>query len=128
MSTNPVAALRHIVDGDLTYDSLMFWCPGCEYPDEDGEPQEGAHMLPVNSAVKTPQWTWNGSLEAPTLSPSILTRQEHKRRRVDGVSTDVGLFVCHSFMVDGQMQFLGDCTHALAGQTVPLPPLPDWFM
>jgi hypothetical protein len=28
---------------------------------------------------------------------------------------------CHSFLVDGQIQFLGDCTHALAGQTVPLP-------
>jgi hypothetical protein len=30
---------------------------------------------------------------------------------------------CHSFVVDGQIQFLGDCTHKLAGQTVPLPVL-----
>ncbi len=28
--------------------------------------------------------------------------------------------VCHSFVTDGQIQFLGDCTHKLAGQTVPL--------
>lgn len=25
------------------------------------------------------------------------------------------------FIRDGQIQFLGDCTHALAGKTVPLP-------
>lgn len=36
--------------------------------------------------------------------------------------------VCHCFVADGAMQFLGDCTHALAGQTVPIPewPRPDW--
>jgi hypothetical protein len=32
--------------------------------------------------------------------------------------------VCHSFVVDGRIQFLGDCTHHLAGQTVDLPPWP----
>ena len=30
--------------------------------------------------------------------------------------------VCHSFITDGRIQFLNDCTHALAGHTVPLPP------
>ena len=35
------------------------------------------------------------------------------------------LTVCHSFVSDGQWQFLGDCTHALAGQTVPVVPIPD---
>jgi len=29
--------------------------------------------------------------------------------------------ICHSFVTDGQIQFLGDCTHKLAGRTVPLP-------
>ena len=27
------------------------------------------------------------------------------------------------FVTDGNIQFLADCTHALAGQTVPMP---DW--
>lgn len=36
--------------------------------------------------------------------------------------------VCHCFIVAGQWQFLGDCTHELAGQTVDLPLLPDWFV
>jgi hypothetical protein len=114
--SNPVATIRHISEGDMHYDGLMFWCPGCERVDEDGERHRGLHMLPVNSAVKTPQWTWNGSLDKPTLSPSILTKGDWRGEES----------VCHSFMVDGQMQFLGDCTHPLAGQTVPLPPLPDW--
>lgn len=58
-----------------------------------------------------PEWTWNLDTEKPTLSPSILTwtgdRQSPTRR-------------CHSFVRDGMVQFLGDCTHELAGQTVPL--------
>lgn len=29
--------------------------------------------------------------------------------------------VCHSFVTDGCIQYLGDCTHRLAGQTVDLP-------
>lgn len=28
---------------------------------------------------------------------------------------------CHSFVRDGQIEFLSDCTHALAGKTVSLP-------
>lgn len=30
--------------------------------------------------------------------------------------------VCHSFVRDGQILFLGDCTHELKNQTVPLEP------
>jgi hypothetical protein len=33
--------------------------------------------------------------------------------------------VCHSLIRDGQIQFLTDCTHELAGQTVPLAPIDD---
>jgi len=29
--------------------------------------------------------------------------------------------VCHSFVTDGNIQYLGDCTHELAGQTIELP-------
>ena len=32
--------------------------------------------------------------------------------------------VCHTFVTDGRIQFLSDCTHALAGQTVDLPDIP----
>lgn len=55
-------------------------------------------------------WQWNGDTENPTLSPSILTRTEDKN----------GPIVCHSFVRDGMIEFLMDCTHEFAGKTVPL--------
>lgn len=75
----------------------------------------GELRLPVilrGTREGTKCWTWNGSTEAPTLKPSVLTegysQREHRK------------FRCHSFINDGNVQFLGDCDHELAGQTVPL--------
>jgi hypothetical protein len=31
---------------------------------------------------------------------------------------------CHTFITDGRVQFLADCTHELARQTLDLPDLP----
>ncbi len=53
-------------------------------------------------------WSYNGDAARPTISPSVLV-------------TTVGAR-CHSFVRDGAIEFLSDCTHALAGRTVPLPP------
>lgn len=103
--------LRTIDDHGNVYTALMLICPGC--------PGSGLHMLPVNSTTKTPQWTWDGNLEAPTLSPSILTRIEPY---VDGKPTGI----CHSHLRSGVFEFLGDCTHEFAGQHVPMPDLPEW--
>lgn len=103
------ARLRNVTDRGVRYQALMFWCPGCE--NEHG--QGGMHMLPVNTTDKSPSWGFNGDMERPTLTPSILTRYGRGQ-------------VCHSFLVDGVFQFLGDCTHRFAGQNVPMPDLPDW--
>ena len=62
----------------------------------------------------TPCWTWNGDTERPTLRPSILTRWTHSK---SGSPTDE---ICHSFVSDGRVEFLGDCTHDKAGQTLDL--------
>jgi hypothetical protein len=108
---------------------VSFKCPGCRLH----------HTLPVQGAGTT--WQFNGDVESPTLSPSILARggccyepdwHEQERRRhpgpehcdkyhpdEDGISF---CHVCHSFVRDGQIEFLSDCTHALAGTTVPLTP------
>lgn len=111
-----VVSLRHIQDGDDSYDALMFACPGCAAT-RDG--YEGLHMLPITGdASKRPTWTFDGNLEAPTLSPSILTRGDWA-----GIP-----YVCHSFLRAGGFEFLSDCTHPLAGQTVDLPPLPGWVI
>lgn len=58
----------------------------------------------------TPNWTWNGDVDEPTLKPSILSR---------GGNVD-GEIRCHSFVNDGKVQFLSDCSHEFAGQTVDL--------
>lgn len=101
---------------------VTFWCPGCEQ----------AHAITVAPAGP-PAWGFNGDFVRPTFTPSILART-HKLthdergewtgewvRGPDGKLVDI---ICHSFVTDGQIQFLGDCTHPLAGQTVPLPDLP----
>ena len=105
--TNPKSCIRFVADHGVHYEALMFCCPGCAERGGDG-----IHMLPVNSAVKTPSWVWDGNLDAPTLSPSILTRTDDT--------------VCHSFLRAGVFEFLSDCTHSLAGQTVPMGDLPTW--
>lgn len=85
-------------------DSLWFECPGCKM----------MHRVMVGQGPG-PRWGWNGNVEAPTFSPSILAEYPWGNPPVNQV--------CHSFVTDGRIQFLGDCTHALAGQTVDLP---DW--
>lgn len=102
---------------------VIFWCPGCD----------GAHGINVGDGPG-PRWTWNGDANRPTFQPSILVRYDHwvppadtlemseKIRLGEVVQTQVH-DVCHSFVTDGRIQFLGDCTHALAGQTVDIP---DW--
>lgn len=69
----------------------------------------GRLSLPViqhGTRAGTGCWTWNGSTDAPTLRPSVLT-QGHN-------------FRCHSWINDGQAQFLDDCSHELANTTVDL--------
>jgi hypothetical protein len=105
------AAIRHIADHGVEYDCLAFVCPGCA----EMSSNSGLHMLPVNTTVHSPSWTWDGNLEAPTLDPSILTHSG-----IDGAR------MCHSYVRAGSFEFLPDSTHSLAGQTVPMPELPDW--
>lgn len=91
------------VDG-VRHERLGFICPGC------AEWYSGLHLLPVNTTVMSPSWDWDGNLEAPTLSPSIMTDCGEGR-------------ICHSFLRNGVFEFLSDSTHSLAGQRVPMPEL-----
>src|SRR5436309_254590 len=47
---------------------------------------------------------------------------ESVKERVRQVLAALPGDVCHSFVRDGLIEFLGDCTHPLAGRTVPLEP------
>lgn len=77
---------------------LAFWCPGCG----------SAHWVPTAGAKA---WMWNGSLESPTLRPSLLRHGTH---------AELGhVTVCHIHLTDGRIQFL-------AGQTVDALPVVEW--
>jgi hypothetical protein len=78
-----------------------FHCPGCGYD----------HAVTVNGRMNSQNatWGWNGSMDKPTFTPSINCNKDEPEHR------------CHSFVRDGKIQFLGDCFHALKGQTVQLP-------
>lgn len=121
-------------------DSLFFWCPGCD----------DLHSVSVKL------WEWDGDLIAPTISPSILVqgsvhmcpatyehyelcedpencgavghvlmeddKQGHMRKHV----AEPPFGNCHSFLRNGQWEFLGDSTHKLAGKNAQMVPLPVW--
>lgn len=96
---------------------LLFWCPGCK----------SAHAVIVDGSRG---WTFDGNQAAPTFSPSVLVKgtvpisdEEHTAIMAGGHVTPRPL-VCHSFVRAGRIQFLSDCTHDLAGQTVDLPDFP----
>lgn len=117
--------LRNVDDHGTKYNALMFVCPGCQ-KEKSGPAgslgsshSSGLHMLPVNSEDHSPSWNWDGNLEAPTVSPSILTRWGND---------SIGIHVCHSFLRNGVFEYLSDCTHSYASQQVPLPDLPDWVI
>ncbi|WP_373379920.1 hypothetical protein [Cupriavidus nantongensis] len=113
-------------DSDGLFYGIKFLCPGCLWP--DGRPD--VHILPVNwlppgetqespPLAAKPHWSFNGDFERPVFGPSVLSWW-------GGDGTDMPLHRCHSFVgcngaAPGQITFLGDCTHALAGQTVELP-------
>lgn len=67
-------------------------------------------------------WTFSGNLEIPTFSPSMLVRGALRSPTRESLDGSDGLYgVCHSFVTNGKIQFLSDCTHTLAGQVVDLP-------
>jgi hypothetical protein len=85
------------VTKDKAFYGLTIKCPACD----------DLHVLHG--------WNWNGDLELPTLTPSLPVT--HKTVE-EGKTVH---YVCHSYITNGQIQYLSDCTHKMAGQTVDLP-------
>jgi hypothetical protein len=70
------------------------------------------------------KWEFNGDYERPTFSPSYLVWRDPKpdvdpKHDPDGKYRSG--FRCHSFIKDGKIQYLDNCTHKLANQMVELP-------
>lgn len=124
--------LRNVAGGGLT-----FWCQGCKK----------AHTVWVGAGVGE-RWTWNGDVEKPVFGPSVLVTydslSEAGQQRCRDFHAQHGRYPtvqevpwdvhnrCHTFVgcngaQPGEIIFLGDCTHELAGQTLPLAALPPYM-
>lgn len=103
----------------LDNDNMAFWCMGCDC----------YHSVNVNDLNG---WAWNGDCDNPTFTPSILVRSGHYIPEHKGncwcdyikdhpeETNPYKCFVCHCFVTNGKIQYLSDCTHQYAGQTVDL--------
>ena len=87
---------------------LYFWCPGCGH----------CHSFEV------PRWNFNGDFHAPTFSPSL---RVFTRGWTDKESGEIipERTVCHLFLEQGMIKYCGDSPHKLAGQNVPMEPIPS---
>jgi len=109
-------------DGNLGY---HFHCPGCG--ENHGVCTEGEGV---------PIWEFNGNEEFPTFRPSIKVTFDHLSEEAMQQNIDFykvhGRYlthkelpydvreICHSWVTNGNIEFLSDCTHHLKGQTVEL--------
>lgn len=88
--------MKKVVEGGSQHGQVwLFWCPGCKE---------------VHSVDN--RWTFNGDVESPTFSPSLLVYEVP------------GGYRCHSFITDGEIDFLGDCSHDFVNRKVPVPEWP----
>lgn len=87
----------------------MFFCPACGYE----------HQLNIREVIKEihPSWVFNENAESPTFTPSVLvTYPQHNSAKEEAKE-----YRCYSFITDGKIKYLSDCTHKFAGRTVELP-------
>lgn len=101
---NPLIREQKTADGRVRH---LYWCPGCG----------SAHGISIRTSGDR-GWTFDGNFDAPTYSPSQLTRYGYSPRDK----------ICHTFIRGGRIEYLSDCTHELAGKTVDMVPLPDWLL
>lgn len=106
-------------DGHADY---IFWCPACKCG-------HGVWITGPNSVTHA-TWTWNGSMDKPTFQPSLKitrnmwdppvtpeNREEYKKNPWPQTQKE---HICHVVVTDGRLNFCGDCTHELAGKSVPM--------
>jgi hypothetical protein len=81
---------------------FLFWCTACGNC-------HGVWIHKPNEMTKA-QWTWNGSMDKPSFSPSFVIKEIRNNKP----------YVCHIVVKDGEIHYLDDCTHELKGKVVPL--------
>ena len=107
-----MAKISKLDEGLFEY---WFWCEGCKCCHGFR-----THSWPMPDGLTTQEkqwfkskWTFNGNMDRPTIRASMLI---HEIKRNDPKIKDTHR--CHIFITDGKIEYLNDCTHDLAGQTV----------
>lgn len=92
---------------------IWHYCPACN------ECHIYAVEQPFSNGCK---WNWNGNVEKPSFTPSM------KIEWLGGYGEEGKPKRCHYYVTDGKILYCNDCTHAYAGKTLELPPIPaEWF-
>jgi hypothetical protein len=107
-----MAKLYTISDWREGLADVYFDCPGCNCSHGVWTEKWIKDHDANNNPIYGPVWDFNKDMNKPTFAPSILVTTGHGEKPSD---------ICHSFVKDGMIQFLCDCTHELKGQTVELP-------
>ena len=103
--------VHRVVDSNKDFYGYMIFCPACK----------SGHLFDK-------RWTFNGNYDKPTFRASMLSRgtvpitDDEADRIISGEKITPKKLVCHSFVTDGKIRFLGDCTHDMKNQTVDLKP------
>lgn len=126
-----MARAKITICDDGLYYGVRIDCPGCGHKVINTDWTPPGYRRAVR-APGTAIWTFDGNLLRPTFMPSLLWRSGHycgttpasdcamcKHAAEHGLPS--ACCICHSWVRDGRIQFLPDCTHQLAGQTVDLP-------
>jgi hypothetical protein len=92
-------------------DYVVYHCPGCK----------GFHYIPFAGPKK---WEFNNDFDNPTLSPSILERQEGYRDPETN-AWEIEPRTCHHFIRNGKIELLSDSTHGVHG-TFELKSVDEW--
>lgn len=82
---------------ELSNDCFSFFCPGCNTE----------HVFHTGPG----QWIFDEEMDCPTFSPSLLTNGDLSNSTAPR---------CRLFIRDGQIIYLDDCTHGLAGTVIPM--------
>ena len=116
MSINAISAkLKQWKSADGS-EGFMYWCQGCKR----------MHSIKTRGQ---PAWGWNGDTEKPVFSPSVLVTYSANPNASEEFKEWRSERVCHTFIgcngaQPGEVIFLSDCTHELAGKVLPFPDLP----
>lgn len=86
---------------------IAIYCEGCK----------SHHVFSLDSG-----WTFNNDFVKPTFSPSMLVNGNSVPEEFKGKE---GYLRCHSFVTNGEIQYLSDCDHEYKNTTRKLLPLDE---